>query len=61
MWHWGNIGHVWMGSGTDLHEYAPILLHLQQILIEDKCFLGNTCQHMYGLYMKRGALMRRML
>ena len=33
MWHWGISRNIWRGSGTDLHEYARVLLHLQQFLI----------------------------
>ena len=33
MWHWGVVRNIWRGSGTELHEYVRILLHLQQFLI----------------------------
>ena len=33
MWHWGIVRNLWRGSGTALHEYVHILLHLQQFLI----------------------------
>ena len=33
MWHWGIVRNIWRGSGTELHEYVRLLLHLQQFLI----------------------------
>ena len=33
MWHWGIARNIWRGSGTELHEYVRVLLHLQQFLI----------------------------
>ena len=33
MWHWGIVKNIWRGSGTELHEYVRVLLHLQQFLI----------------------------
>ena len=33
MWHWGIVRNIWRGSGTELHEYVRVLLHLQQFLI----------------------------
>ena len=30
MWHWGIVRNIWRGSGTELHEYVRVLLHLQQ-------------------------------
>ena len=33
MWHWGIVRNIRRGSGTELHEYVRVLLHLQQILI----------------------------
>ena len=31
--HWGILRNIWRGSGTELHEYVRVLLHLQQFLI----------------------------
>ena len=28
MWHWGIVRNIWRESGTDLHEYVRVLLHL---------------------------------
>ena len=33
MWQWGIVRNIWRGSGTELHEYVRVLLHLQQFLI----------------------------
>ena len=33
MWHWGIVRNIWRGSGTELHEYVLVLLHLKQFLI----------------------------
>ena len=33
LWHWGIVRNIWRGSGTELHEYVRVLLHLQQFLI----------------------------
>ena len=33
MWHRGIVRNIWRGSGTELHEYVRVLLHLQQFLI----------------------------
>ena len=33
MWHWDIVRNIWRGSGTELHEYVHMLLHLQQFLI----------------------------
>ena len=33
MWYWGIVRNIWRGSGTELHEYVRVLLHLQQFLI----------------------------
>ena len=33
VWHWGIGRNIWRGSGTELHEYVRVLLHLQQFLI----------------------------
>ena len=33
MWHWSIVRNIWRGSGTPLHEYVRVLLHLQQFLI----------------------------
>ena len=33
MWHWGIARNIWRGSGSKLHEYVCVLLHLQQFLI----------------------------
>ena len=33
MWHWGIVRNIWRGSGTEVHEYVRVLLHLQQFLI----------------------------
>ena len=30
---WGIVRNIWRGSGTELHEYVRVLLHLQQFLI----------------------------
>ena len=33
MWQWGMVRNICRGSGTELHEYVRVLLHLQQFLI----------------------------
>ena len=33
MWHWGIVRNIRRGSGTELHEYMHVLLHLQQFSI----------------------------
>ena len=33
IWHRGIIRNIWRGSGSELHEYVRVLLHLQQFLI----------------------------
>ena len=34
MWHWGIVRNIWRGSGTELHEYVHMLLHLQSFFIQ---------------------------
>ena len=53
MWHWGIVRNIWRGSGTELHEYVFVLLHLQQFLIRR--------QVRYPPYGHRRTMMMRML
>ena len=43
MWHRGIVRNIWRGSGTELHEYVRVLLHLQQFLIRIQVEQKDSC------------------
>ena len=67
MWHWGIVRDIWRGSGTKLHEYVRVLLHLQQALISKTSTvpsiwsMGTCTRTCMGCTYKRVAMMMRML
>ena len=66
MWHWGIVRNIWRESGTELHEYMRVVLHLQQRLIRRQVRYphmahGNMYQHMYGPHLHRRTMTMRML